>query len=102
MSSTAQRAVAARMAARVERRGVDLFDAEAFGPGPSDGPPANVHYVVDISLRQPGELCRIWRWVRREYWTAQVVLALMAVAVAYIALVFGLLVGAGIGAWLGG
>jgi len=49
-----------------------------------------------------GELRRIVRWVRREHWSAQVVLALMAVAIAALALVFGLLVGARIAPWLGG
>jgi hypothetical protein len=93
--STAQRAIAARMAARraarVERRGVDLFDAEAFGPGPGglDPPP-------------PGELRRIWRWFRAHELPAQVVLVLMAVTVAYLAAAFGLLIDAGIAPWLGG
>jgi hypothetical protein len=42
------------------------------------------------------------RWTRRHHWTAQVVLVLGAVAIAALALVFGLLIGAGIAPWAGG
>jgi hypothetical protein len=99
--STAKRAVAVRMgerrAARVERRGVDLFNAEAFGP-----PEGEPQHVERVRPRREGELRRIVGWVRREHWSAQIVLALMAVAVAYLALVAGLLVGAGVAPWLAG
>jgi hypothetical protein len=63
---------------------MDLFDPVAFGPEPGSRP------------HREGELRRIWRWVRREHWTAQVVILTGAVAVAYIAAVTGLLVGAGV------
>jgi hypothetical protein len=65
-----------------------LFDLHTFGPGSGDR--------VIARPRRAGELRRIWRWVRAHELPAQVVLVLMAVAVAYLALVFGLLVGAGI------
>jgi hypothetical protein len=66
----------------------------AFGPRPDD-------VVIERPRPQPpGDLRRLWRWVRREHWTAQIVLALMVVTVCYLALVFGLLVGAGLtGLW---
>jgi hypothetical protein len=55
--------------------------------------------LIDRAIERPrraGELRQIVRWVRREHWTAQIVLALMAVAVAAVVFVVGLLVGAGI------
>jgi hypothetical protein len=78
--TTAQQATRA-----LERRGVDLFDAESFGPGLGD--------------RKLSDLRRIWRWSLRLPWPARVVLWLMALAVCYIALVAGMLVGAGIAPW---
>jgi hypothetical protein len=51
--------------------------------------------------RPPGEVRRIWPWIRAHVWPAKVVLMLRVVTVAYLALVFGLLVGAGIAGWLG-
>jgi hypothetical protein len=48
------------------------------------------------------ELRRIWRWVRAHELRAQMVLMLGAVAIAALALVFGLLVGAGIAPMIGG
>jgi hypothetical protein len=69
-----------------------LFDPHTFGPGHGD-------HVIEPQ-RPPGELRRIVRWVRREHWSAQVVIALMVLAVCYIALVGGLLIGAGVsGFW---
>ena len=52
--------------------------------------------------RPPGDIARFVRWTRGHHWTAQIVLWLGAVTVAYLALVFGTLVGAGIAPWLGG
>jgi hypothetical protein len=66
-----------------------LFDPHAFGPGRG-------HRVIE---GRPGELRRIVRWVGRRQWPAQIVLALAAVAVAALALVGGLLVGAGVASW---
>jgi hypothetical protein len=60
-----------RRAARVERRHVDLFDAESFGPGIGGCDP-----LPPITPRRPGELRRIVPAVRREHWSAQIVLAL--------------------------
>jgi hypothetical protein len=40
------------------------------------------------------------RWVRAREWPAQVVLVLMIVTVCYVALVFWLLVGAGVAPWV--
>jgi hypothetical protein len=75
----------------VNRR-LETFDVESFGPSPRD---------MVMHRRKPGELRRIWRWLRAHEWPAQVVLVLMAVTVAYLALVFGLLFGAGIAGWWG-
>jgi hypothetical protein len=51
-----------------------------------------------------GEPRQIVRWVRREHWSAQLVVAPAAVAVAAVVFVVGLLVGAGLApfvtAWL--
>jgi hypothetical protein len=74
--------------------GMSLFDPDAFGPGPGDR-------VIERP-RRAGELRQIWRWVRREHWTVQIVLMLGAVTIAALVFVFGLLVGAGIAPWLGG
>jgi hypothetical protein len=57
---------------------LDPFDVEAFGPGPRD---------IVMRRRPPGELRRIWLWIRAHEWPAQVVLVLMAVTVCYLALV---------------
>jgi hypothetical protein len=73
---------------------LQTFDAVAFGPGRGDR-------VIERP-RRAGELRQIVRWVRREHWSARVVLVLMAVAVAAVVFVVGLLVGAGIAPWLGG
>jgi len=45
---------------------------------------------------------RLWRWLRREHWTVQIVLVLGAVAITALVFVVGLLVGAGIALWVGG
>ena len=58
--------------------------AVAFGPGPGDR-------AIERP-RRAGELRQIARWVGRHHWTAQVVLALMAVAVAAVVFVVGLVV----------
>jgi hypothetical protein len=56
--------------------GITLFDPHTFGPGPGDR-------VMERSRpRRTAELRRIWRWVRRVHWTAQIVLMLGAVAIA--------------------
>jgi hypothetical protein len=68
------------------------FDAVAFGPGRGDR-------VIERPRRE-GELRQIVRWARREHWTAQVVLVLMAVAVATVVFVVGLLFGAGFASWV--
>jgi hypothetical protein len=73
-----------------------LFDPHAFGPGPGD------RVIERLRPRRPSELRQIWRWMRREHWTAQIVLMLGAVTIAALVFVFGLLVGAGIAPWLGG
>jgi hypothetical protein len=84
MGATQRTRMAARRAARVERRGVDLFALLDVGPEPEGEP------------RREGELRQIVRRVRRKHWSAQIVLVLMAVTVA----VFGLLVGTGLaGFW---
>jgi hypothetical protein len=72
------------------------FDSVSFGPGPGD------RVIERPRPRRPSELRQIWRWVRREHWTAQIVLVLGAVAIAAVVFVFGLLVGAAIAPWLGG
>jgi hypothetical protein len=76
----------ASMAKRLEP-----FDAVAFGPGPRD---------IVMRRQPPGDITRLVRWTRQHHWTAQIVLWLGAVTVCYLALVFGLLVGAGIAPWL--
>jgi hypothetical protein len=75
----------------------DLFDSVAFGPDPGDSA-----IEVRPATRPPGELRRIWRWVRAHELPAQIVLALGFTAIASLALVFGLLIGAGIAPWVGG
>jgi hypothetical protein len=105
MSSTAKRAVAARIgerrAASVERRGVDLFDADAFGPGPGDSLLRNSDSAErSADSRQRGRdrrVCPAVPDVRREHWSARVVLALVAVAAAAVAAVVVVLVAAGLG-----
>jgi hypothetical protein len=86
-----------RRAARVERRHVDLFDAESFGPGIGGCDP-----LPPITPRRPGELRRIVPAVRREHWSAQIVIVLAAITVAVVVFVIGLLVGAGSGPMVGG
>jgi hypothetical protein len=70
---------------------LEPFDAVAFGPGPRD---------IVMRRRPPSDLRRLWRWVRAHEWPAQVVLVLMIVTVCYVALVFWLLVGAGVAPWV--
>jgi hypothetical protein len=76
--------------------GMSLFDPHAFGPGPSD------RVIERPRPRRAGELRRLWRWVRREHWTAQIVLVLGAVAIAAVLFVVGLLVGAAIAPMVSG
>jgi hypothetical protein len=73
-----------------------LFDPRAFGPGPGD------RVIERPRPRRPSDLHQIWRWVRREHWTAQIVLVLGAVAIAAVVFAVGLLVGAGIAPMVGG
>ena len=65
---------------------MDLFDARTYGPQPDD--------------RQLSAWRREWhrhaRWLRSHHWSARLVIVIGEVAVAYLALVFGLLVGAGL------
>jgi hypothetical protein len=79
--STAQRAVATRMAerraARAERRHVDLFDVEASGQ--AGKPP--------VIRPASGELRQIVRWVRRHYWAVRAVLVATALTLTVLALV---------------
>jgi hypothetical protein len=75
---------------------MSLFDPHAFGPGPGD------RVIERPRPRRPGELRQIWRWVRAHEWPAQVVIITGAVAVCYLAFVFGLLLGAGIAPMVAG
>jgi hypothetical protein len=66
---------------------LEPFDAVASGPGPRD---------IVMRRRPPSDLRRLWRWVRAREWPAQVEI----VTVCYVALVFWLLVGAGVAPWV--
>jgi hypothetical protein len=63
-----------------------LFDAHSFGPRPGDRP------------LSPWR--RDWhrhaRWIGRHHWTARVVIVLMEITVAYICMVFGMVIGVGL------
>jgi hypothetical protein len=72
---------------------IALFDVEAYGPHPGDR-------IITVRRRQPSELRRIVRWIGQHHWTAQIVLWLGVVTVCYLALVLGMLFGAGIAPWL--
>jgi hypothetical protein len=72
---------------------LEAFDAVAFGPGPRD---------VLMRRRPAGDIVRLVRWTGQHHWTAQIVLWLGALTVAYLALVFGLLIGAGVAPMMGG
>jgi hypothetical protein len=74
---------------------LEPFDAVAFGPAPDDR-------AIALQPRRAGELRQIVLWVRREHWTAQIVIVLASGAVAAVVFVVGLLVGAGVAPWLGG
>jgi hypothetical protein len=54
------------------------------GPGPA------IDAYAARALRRPGELARIWRWVRRHHRTAQIALILILFEVAAVALVAGM------------
>jgi hypothetical protein len=71
---------------------LDPFDVVAFGPGPRD---------IVMRQRPTGDITRLARWTQQHHWTAQIVILLGCVAIAVLALVFGLLVGAGIAPFIG-
>jgi hypothetical protein len=75
-------------------RRLEPIDAVAFGPGSGDR--------VFERPRRAGALRQMVRWVRREHWSAQIVIVLAAIAVAAVVFVVGPLVGAGIGPMVGG
>jgi hypothetical protein len=98
---TASREIAIRLAerrrARVER--LAGFHPVAFGPAPGDV----ARVVVRREAGEPrllGDLRQIVRWIGRHQQSAQVVIALMVIAASMLALVVGMLVGAGGEPWL--
>jgi hypothetical protein len=47
--------------------------------------------------RQRGDLVRLWRWIRRHQLPAQAVLIVGLLTVAYLLLIFGMLLGVAVG-----
>jgi hypothetical protein len=64
----------------------DLFDPFTFGPQPGG--------------RQLSGLRRHIAWIGRHQWPARIVIVVGEITLAYIALVLGLLIGAGIAPWI--
>jgi hypothetical protein len=67
-------------------RVIDLFDAGSFGPQAGDG--------------QLSTLRRHLEWIGRHEWPARIVIVTGEVALIYLALVFGLLIGVGLSTWI--
>jgi hypothetical protein len=65
---------------------MDLFDTRAFGPPPHAQP-------LPVWRR---DFRRHSRWLRGHHWAAQIVIVTGELALAYLALVFGILFGVGI------
>jgi hypothetical protein len=99
MTAARQNAVrlAERRRARVER--LADFGPVAFGPATGNG----VRVVARREAGEPrrlGDLRQIARWIGRHQQPAQVVIALMVIAASMLAMVIGMLVGAGVEPWL--
>jgi hypothetical protein len=67
-------------------RVIDLFDTDSFGPQPGD--------------RRLSAFRHHLAWIGQHEWPARIVIILGEITVAYIALVLGMLFGAGVSAWL--
>jgi hypothetical protein len=75
-----------RLPARLPRsyrrpRVIDLFDPDTFGPQPGD--------------RQLSGIRRHLEWIGQHEWPARIVIVVGEITLAYLCLVFGMLVGAG-------
>jgi hypothetical protein len=80
----AERRIAERRAARRRRRAeppLELFDGIEWDDALIQAP------------RQRGDLVRLWRWIRRHQLPAQAVLIVGLLTVAYLLLIFGILLG---------
>jgi hypothetical protein len=66
---------------------LDLFDADTFGPQPDDRQPSGFRRHLEWISRHV-------RWLATFAWPARMVIVLGEIAVAYLCLLFGLLVGA--------
>jgi hypothetical protein len=84
MNRTVTTRIAERALARRKRRGVDL--AELF---------PDIEFDVERP-RRPSELRQIWRAVRAESLPAQLVLIVGLVTIAYLLLIFGMVLGVAI------
>jgi hypothetical protein len=84
----AERRIAERRAARRRRRAeppLELFDGIEWDDALIQAP------------RQRGDLVRLWRWIRRHQLPAQAVLIVGLLTVAYLLLIFGVLLGVAVG-----
>ena len=84
----AERRIAERRAARRRRRAeppLELFDGIEWDDALIQAP------------RQRGDLVRLWRWIWRHQLPAQAVLIVGLLTVAYLLLIFGILLGVAVG-----
>jgi hypothetical protein len=65
---------------------IDLFDEGSFGPQPGDCQLPAVRRHVE--------------WISRHEWSARIVIILGEITAVYLLVVFGILLGAGLSAWL--